>query len=470
MTYNVRAHSYVVGGLGVTGQACVRFLKQQGAKVKAFDTRDTFNVSAPLNICVTTGTLPRDFFAGVDTLVLSPGLPLNIEQVKQAKACGVEVIGDVELFARLNNTPTIGITGSNGKTTVTLLTTHMLKACGYEVCEAGNVGRPVLETLPESMAELETQSSSLDVIVLELSSFQLETTSSLKLNAASILNISDDHLDRHGDMQQYTAAKQRIFSHCHTAVVWRGDKQVTPTSNCENTITYGLDISDTGFGLREGVITFNGEALLNTADIRLAGMHNVLNVMASLALCQAFSTSLNKPALLNTAARAVASFTSAPHRCVQIANINGVKWIDDSKATNVGATIAAIQGLAPTTNGKIILIAGGDSKGADLSALKPALDESVGEVIALGKDAEKFSAVFRDTTIVASMEKAVLAANLRAGNGDIVLLSPACASIDMFKNYMHRAQVFTDAVTHITEKVKFESDAGAVKEAGGLPS
>ena len=199
-------------------------------------------------------------------------------------------------------------------------------------------------------------------------------------------------------------------------------------------------------------------------------MHNVLNVMASLALCQAFSTSLNKPALLNTAARAVASFTSAPHRCVQIANINGVKWIDDSKATNVGATIAAIQGLAPTTNGKIILIAGGDSKGADLSALKPALDESVGEVIALGKDAEKFSAVFRDTTIVASMEKAVLAANLRAGNGDIVLLSPACASIDMFKNYMHRAQVFTDAVTHITEKVKFESDAGAMKEAGGLPS
>ncbi|AMJ95532.1 UDP-N-acetylmuramoylalanine--D-glutamate ligase [Alteromonas stellipolaris] len=462
MTYNVRAHSYVVGGLGLTGQACVRFLKQQGAKVKAFDTRDTFNVSAPLNICVTTGSLPRDFFAGVDTLVLSPGLSLDIEQVIHAKACGVEVIGDVELFARLNSTPTIGITGSNGKTTVTLLTTHMLKACGYEVCEAGNVGRPVLETLPESVSQRETQP--LDVIVLELSSFQLETTSSLKLNAASILNISDDHLDRHGDMQHYTAAKQRIFSHCDTAVVWRGDYQVKPISACENTITYGLDASDTGFGLREGNITFDGEALLNSADIRLAGMHNILNVMASLALCQAFGAPLNKAAL------AVTSFTSAPHRCVEIANINGVKWIDDSKATNVGATIAAIEGLAPITKGKIILIAGGDSKGADLSALKPALVESVSEVIALGKDAEKFSTIFDNTTLVSSMEMAVSAADLRAVSGDIVLLSPACASIDMFKNYMHRAQVFTDAVTHITASVKFTRDAGATKEAGGLPS
>ena len=462
MTYNVRAHSYVVGGLGLTGQACVRFLKQQGAKVKAFDTRDTFNVSAPLNICVTTGSLPRDFFAGVDTLVLSPGLSLDIEQVIHAKACGVEVIGDVELFARLNSTPTIGITGSNGKTTVTLLTTHMLRACGYEVCEAGNVGRPVLETLPESVSQRETQP--LDVIVLELSSFQLETTSSLKLNAASILNISDDHLDRHGDMQHYTAAKQRIFSHCDTAVVWRGDYQVKPISACENTITYGLDASDTGFGLREGNITFDGEALLNSADIRLAGRHNILNVMASLALCQAFGAPLNKAAL------AVTSFTSAPHRCVEIANINGVKWIDDSKATNVGATIAAIEGLAPITKGKIILIAGGDSKGADLSALKPALVESVSEVIALGKDAEKFSTIFDNTTLVSSMEMAVSAADLRAVSGDIVLLSPACASIDMFKNYMHRAQVFTDAVTHITASVKFTRDAGATKEAGGLPS
>ena len=462
MTYNVRAHSYVVGGLGLTGQACVRFLKQQGAKVKAFDTRDTFNVSAPLNICVTTGSLPRDFFAGVDTLVLSPGLSLDIEQVIHAKACGVEVIGDVELFARLNSTPTIGITGSNGKTTVTLLTTHMLRACGYEVCEAGNVGRPVLETLPESVSQRETQP--LDVIVLELSSFQLETTSSLKLNAASILNISDDHLDRHGDMQHYTAAKQRIFSHCDTAVVWRGDYQVKPISACENTITYGLDASDTGFGLSEGNITFDGEALLNSADIRLAGMHNILNVMASLALCQAFGAPLNKAAL------AVTSFTSAPHRCVEIANINGVKWIDDSKATNVGATIAAIEGLAPITKGKIILIAGGDSKGADLSALKPALVESVSEVIALGKDAEKFSTIFDNTTLVSSMEMAVSAADLRAVSGDIVLLSPACASIDMFKNYMHRAQVFTDAVTHITASVKFTRDAGATKEAGGLPS
>ncbi|MED5324780.1 MAG: Mur ligase family protein, partial [Pseudomonadota bacterium] len=231
MSYNVREHSYVVGGLGVTGQACVRFLLQKQATVKAFDTRANFSAPADLDGDLDSGmqafmaekvtctALSEDYFDGVDTLVLSPGLALNIEQVALAQKCGVEVIGDVELFARLNAstsgaTPAkrvVGITGSNGKTTVTLLVNHLLKSCGVKSIEAGNVGRPVLEALQ----------SDADVVVMELSSFQLETTSSLVLEAATVLNISDDHLDRHGTLEAYIDAKHRIFDNAKSAVVWR---------------------------------------------------------------------------------------------------------------------------------------------------------------------------------------------------------------------------------------------------------
>ncbi|MEC8640765.1 MAG: Mur ligase family protein, partial [Pseudomonadota bacterium] len=238
MSYNVREHSYVVGGLGVTGQACVRFLLQKQATVKAFDTRANFtlvtdpdsdldtDMQAFMAEKVTCTALSEDYFDGVDTLVLSPGLALNIEQVALAQKCGVEVIGDVELFARLNAstsdaTPAkrvVGITGSNGKTTVTLLVNHLLKSCGVKSIEAGNVGRPVLEALQ----------SDADVVVMELSSFQLETTSSLVLEAATVLNISDDHLDRHGTLEAYIDAKHRIFDNAKSAVVWRDGEFVAP--------------------------------------------------------------------------------------------------------------------------------------------------------------------------------------------------------------------------------------------------
>ncbi|MEC8749293.1 MAG: Mur ligase family protein, partial [Pseudomonadota bacterium] len=238
MSYNVREHSYVVGGLGVTGQACVRFLLQKQATVKAFDTRANFTLAtgpdsdldtdmqAFMAEKITCNALSEDYFDGVDTLVLSPGLALDIEQVALAQKCGVEVIGDVELFARLNAstsgaTPAkrvVGITGSNGKTTVTLLVNHLLKSCGVKSIEAGNVGRPVLEALQ----------SDADVVVMELSSFQLETTSSLVLEAATVLNISDDHLDRHGTLEAYIDAKHRIFDNAKSAVVWRDGEFVAP--------------------------------------------------------------------------------------------------------------------------------------------------------------------------------------------------------------------------------------------------
>ena len=492
MSYNVREHSYVVGGLGVTGQACVRFLLQKQATVKAFDTRANFtlvtdpdsdidtDMQAFMAEKVTCTALSEDYFDGVDTLVLSPGLALNIEQVALAQKCGVEVIGDVELFARLNAstsdaTPAkrvVGITGSNGKTTVTLLVNHLLKSCGVKSIEAGNVGRPVLEALQ----------SDADVVVMELSSFQLETTSSLVLEAATVLNISDDHLDRHGTLEAYIDAKHRIFDNAKSAVVWRDGEFVAPyeqlitdakgiaasnavsdgesnaASNEEslaskNIVEYGLGESTTGLAIasfdgddsarddeQSLYITFKDEKLIALSDIHLAGMHNVLNIMAALGICLQLGVS---PAL---AVKHLRSFKAAPHRCVEIARVNDIRYIDDSKATNIGATVAALEGLAPTIQGKLILIAGGDAKGADIASLSPYLTKYVSHVFALGKDAHLFEKSFAHTTRVATMKDAVKAATRLAAPGDVVLLSPACASLDMFKNYMHRGDVFKQDV------------------------
>ena len=492
MSYNVREHSYVVGGLGVTGQACVRFLLQKQATVKAFDTRANFtlvtdpdsdidtDMQAFMAEKVTCTALSEDYFDGVDTLVLSPGLALNIEQVALAQKCGVEVIGDVELFARLNAstsdaTPAkrvVGITGSNGKTTVTLLVNHLLKSCGVKSIEAGNVGRPVLEALQ----------SDADVVVMELSSFQLETTSSLVLEAATVLNISDDHLDRHGTLEAYIDAKHRIFDNAKSAIVWRDGEFVAPdeqiiadakgnaasnavsdgesnaASNEEslaskNIVEYGLGESTTGLAIasfdgddsarddeQSLYITFKGEKLIALSDIHLAGMHNVLNIMAALGICLQLGVS---PAL---AVKHLHSFKAAPHRCVEIARVNDIRYIDDSKATNIGATVAALEGLAPTIQGKLILIAGGDAKGADIASLSPYLTKYVSHVFALGKDAHLFEKSFAHTTRVATMKDAVKAATRLAAPGDVVLLSPACASLDMFKNYMHRGDVFKQDV------------------------
>ena len=491
MSYNVREHSYVVGGLGVTGQACVRFFLQKQATVKAFDTRANFtlvtdpdsdldtDMQAFMAEKVTCTALSEDYFDGVDTLVLSPGLALNIEQVALAQKCGVEVIGDVELFARLNAstsdaTPAkrvVGITGSNGKTTVTLLVNHLLKSCGVKSIEAGNVGRPVLEALQ----------SDADVVVMELSSFQLETTSSLVLEAATVLNISDDHLDRHGTLEAYIDAKHRIFDNAKSAIVWRDGEFVAPdeqiiadakgnaasnavsdgesnaVSNAEfnedalaskNIVEYGLGESTTGLAIasfdgddeQSLYITFKGEKLIALSDIHLAGMHNVLNIMAALGICQQLGVS---PVL---AVKHLHSFKAAPHRCVEIACVNDIRYIDDSKATNIGATIAALEGLAPTIQGKLILIAGGDAKGADIASLSPYLTKYVSHVFALGKDAHLFEKSFAHTTRVATMKDAVKAATRLAAPGDVVLLSPACASLDMFKNYMHRGDVFKQDV------------------------
>ena len=429
---NLAAKNWVVAGLGVTGRASVDFLARSGAQVKCWDTRETLVI--PEDFCheVALGKVEDSYWEGVDILVLSPGISPQLDDIQRALAHGVEVIGDVELYARVNQTPAFGITGSNGKTTVTLLLTHILDAFGFKVMAAGNVGKAVLNTVDED----------LDYVVIELSSFQLETTSSLKLKGATILNISDDHLDRHGTILAYSAAKQRIYDNADCAVYWRGQAATYPNVDVVKQLTTGLGNVSNDFGYDDTSrhILFKGVPVLDMRRCQLLGKHNVLNIQAALALATLAGI---EP---QNAAEAVYSFVGAPHRCTEIGTYRGVRFIDDSKATNVGATVAAIKGLSDSVEGKLILIAGGDAKGADLSLLKPSLDKHVAKLITLGRDANKLSVLSNHAHIVANMHEAVVVAFSHAEPGDVVLLSPACASLDMFENYQHRARVFTDAV------------------------
>ncbi|MBU3021533.1 UDP-N-acetylmuramoyl-L-alanine--D-glutamate ligase [Aestuariibacter sp. A3R04] len=433
------SQQFVVAGLGLTGQSVIRFLLESGASVKVWDTRESADIPNTVTVPVSLGTVPTTYWQNVDTLVLSPGISPFHPCVVDAREQGVDIIGDVELFARINRAPVLAITGSNGKTTVTQLTSHILNACRGNVCAAGNVGKPVLDTLGEHW----------DMLVLELSSFQLESTYSLNALGATILNITDDHLDRHGTMAAYAAAKQRIYRHSEYAVIWRGHGETYPVNGPladkkSQWVSVGLDLSSTDFGYADNHITWQGEAILNMNDVALVGQHNILNIQVALALCVIAGVEPSE------AAMEVGTFKPAPHRCVEVAHTRGVRWIDDSKATNIGATLAALEGLSNGNVGKLILIAGGDGKGADFSVLKGAFSKYVDVLITMGKDGKAMADLLPGAHYVHDMQAAVSLATEYATAGDIVLLSPACASIDMFDNYMHRGQVFAQAIGEVS--------------------
>ena len=433
MCSTVENKNLVVAGFGKSGQASARFLIDKGLSFSVWDTRHDIAIPDWVNGPFYAGQLPDDFWQNTDIAVVSPGLALSHPELQRATAHGVELIGEIELFARYNQASVIGITGSNGKTTVTLLVTHILKAAGMNVIAAGNVGTPALSTLNNKP----------DWVVLELSSFQLETTHSLHLEAATILNISDDHLDRHRTLTAYSDAKQRIYNNATHALCWR-EQQVTYPLQLSVTVTeFGASATNDDFGLSDGWITWQGKKVLDISKVKLTGTHNILNIQAAIGLAMLAGVSTS------AAAEAVYTFEPVPHRCVQIANHNDVRWIDDSKATNAGATLAAITGIRPQCSGKLILIAGGDAKGADLSVLSEALQAHVDTLITLGKDGPAIAAFSPDAIQVETMRTAVQQANKLASTGDIVLLSPACASLDMFENYEHRAGVFKDAVTEV---------------------
>jgi UDP-N-acetylmuramoylalanine--D-glutamate ligase len=373
-------------------------------------------------------------------VVVSPGIALDDPVVVRAREAGAEIVGDIDLFIREAAAPVIGITGSNAKSTVTEMVGAAALRAGLNVGVGGNLGTPALDLL----------SPSRQLYVLELSSFQLERASSLGLAVATVLNISADHLDRHGDMQRYHQAKHRIFRNCGRAVLNRDDPLTAPlVADSVELVSWGM--GEPGlreFGLRyvdgQECLCHGFDRLLAVADLPLPGRHNVANALATLAIAHA--AGLPQEAAL----AALGDFRGLPHRCEQVAEINGVRWINDSKGTNIGATRAALEGLGGDRD--IILIAGGQGKGADFSQLKPAVGRHCRQLLLIGEDAGRLQAALGDTvtsSLLPDLEAAVEQAAALARAGDCVLLSPACASFDMFPGYAARGEAFRQAVGRI---------------------
>ena len=437
----------VVIGLGVTGLSCARYFQRCGIPFSVIDTRAdapglaAFQREMP-DVPVYAGVYPTDLVTGAGELVVSPGVALDAPVVAQARSAGVPIIGDIDLFMREAAAPVVGITGSNAKSTVTELVGQMARDAGLNVGVGGNLGTPALDLLDPARA----------LYVLELSSFQLERAGALNLEVATVLNVSPDHLDRHGSITQYHQAKHRIFRGCHKAVVNRDDPLTVPLvgpgvdviSWCMRTPELG------GFGLDqvdgEEYLCHGFEHLLPSRELGLVGRHNVANALAALALGHA--AGIPAASMVATLRR----FAGLPHRCQPVAEIAGVRFVNDSKGTNIGATIAALNGMGENRN--ILLIAGGQGKGADFAELRPAVAAHCKSLILLGEDAPLLEAALQDYVPVfrvGSMEEAVATAAGQAAAGDCVLLSPACASFDMFAGYTHRGEVFTRAVQQLRE-------------------
>lgn len=439
----------VVVGLGKTGLSCVRFLRARGYQVAVNDTRLTPPNLTELNaefpeVEVSLGRLDETLLLRAQEIITSPGISINEPELLSARVnAGISVIGDIELFCRATTKPIVAITGSNAKSTVTTLVGLMAENAHIKVGVGGNLGTPVLELLnPET-----------ELYILELSSFQLETTHSLKAAAAIVLNISEDHMDRYANMQAYHQAKHRIYRNCQFYITNRQDPLTVPLlPKAVPHTSFGLDTPDlTTYGVirdaGQNYLAKGREKLLLASEMGIFGEHNIANALAALALGEAVHIPM--AVMLQT----LKEFNGLPHRCQLVSKHQGVAWYNDSKGTNVGATLAAIDGLGAAITGKVILIAGGVGKGQDFTPLSPALAKYGKAVILIGEDASKI-----DAAITANINKvyaptlmaAVHQAQTLASVGDAVLLSPACASFDMFKHYEDRGQQFVSAVVTVT--------------------
>lgn len=444
MSLIVSDHFRIIVGLGKSGMSLVRFLAKQGVSFAVADTRDNPPELATLRqdypqIEVRCGELDVEFLCRADELYVSPGLALATPALQQAAAHGVKLSGDIELFARNAKAPIVAISGSNAKSTVTTLVGEMAAAAGKRVAVGGNLGTPALDLLDDSV----------ELYVLELSSFQLETTDQLGAEVATVLNVSEDHMDRYSGLPAYHLAKHRIFRGARQVVVNRQDALSRPLIGeglpCW---TFGLNTPDFhGFGLREEngekYLAFQFDTLMPVRELKIRGGHNQSNALAALALGHAVGLPFD--AMLSS----LRTFTGLAHRCQWLRDREGVSYYDDSKATNVGAALAAIEGLGADIPGKLVLIAGGDGKGADFSALRAPVIAHCRVVLLLGRDAELLAQTFGDALPlirVKTLEEAVQRAAEWAQDGDAVLLSPACASLDMFKNFEERGRVFAQAV------------------------
>lgn len=451
----------VVLGAGMTGLSCLRFLHGQNLSFAVNDSRPMpfSNVDEQTQYAkdypkanFVFGQWQPSLIASADVIIASPGIDLVGEGITALISKDCLVIGDVELFCLVNNsrrTPMkmLAVTGSNGKSTVVSLLAYLANVIGVNAALAGNIGEPILDLLQEKEADDIQRTDQPDIIIVELSSFQLETLSSMKAIAASVLNLSDDHLDRHKTLANYQAIKQSIYPQAKIAVVSREDQASNTLVAAQETVTFGLDKPIQGhFGLNvienKQVLMFGEQILRSLDELPLAGMHNALNYMAALAL--GYSAGWSLLAMTEN----LTGFKGLAHRCQRVISTDNIQWINDSKATNVGATLAAITGLAPTllSKYKLILIAGGDGKGADFSALTTILNCDVDQLITLGKDGAEIAELVSDAIQVKTLGEAVERAKKIAHPGDMVLLSPACASIDMFKNYQVRGEQFITAV------------------------
>lgn len=440
----------VVIGLGMSGLSAARFLASRGQQVVVMDSRptppglDTFRGEFP-EVEVHVGSFNPELLLSADELVVSPGVSLREPEIAAAIDAGVSITGDVGLFLREASKPVIAITGSNAKSTVTELTGQMINDAGMRAGVGGNIGQPVLELLDDE---------DIDVFVLELSSFQLETLDTVNAEVATVLNISPDHMDRYEGLPEYHQAKHRIFRGCRQVVVNRDDPLSQPLVPASVTHwSFGLGEPDLNqFGVRQLAdgdwLAFGHENLIPATDLKIFGTHNLANALASLALGHAVGVPMQS--MVDT----LRVFAGLPHRCQWIAEIRDVQYFNDSKGTNVGATVAAIEGLAPVLKGGLLLIAGGEGKGADFSDLKEPCRNAVRKAFLIGKDARELAACLESVcplVLCDSLEQAVSEAAGCASAGDAVLLSPACASFDMFRGFEHRGEVFVEAVRRLEE-------------------
>ena len=435
--------SHVVLGLGATGLSVVRYLCEQGITPLVMDSRhqppgvDDLTRLFP-DVELFTGGFDCRYLVQANQIIISPGIAVDTPEIRAAIDMGIEVIGDVELFARelQGREPcVIGITGSNGKSTVTCLVGEMAMAAGFNYAVGGNIGVPALDLLKDPK----------DLYILELSSFQLETTHSLNCISATCLNISEDHMDRYTDLEAYRQAKLSLYCQTKHALFNRDDEQTKPNDPM-NQNSFGLSIPcDDEWGIREGKIVHGASEIMSLKDVALAGSHNHSNLLAAMAL--AYRAGVDKESMIQVAV----TFTGLTHRCELVAVHNGVSYINDSKATNVGATVAALEGFDNHLGG-IILIAGGDGKGADFQPLEQAL-QGLSHLITLGKDGDKIAALYEGAIRVNSMFEAVKKARELAETGDIVLMSPACASLDMYKNFMARGEDFRTEVNALGDEL-----------------
>jgi len=440
----LQAPRTLIVGLGATGLSCARFLARQGVEVAVTDSRRQPPALSDMqkelpDVPLFVGGFDVDAFARAERIVVSPGVSLREPLLKDARRRGIEIIGDIELFARTAAAPVVAITGSNGKSTVTTLVGAMASYAGRDVRVGGNLGTPALDLIREHEP---------DLYVLELSSFQLETVSSLQCQAATVLNVSPDHLDRYDSIDSYVRAKRQIYAGAKVQIVNRDDPAASaPTSGKGLTVSFGLNQPDAqDFGIADSAagnwIVKGGERWLPVSDVRMPGGHNLANALAALALGDAIG--LPRQAMLHV----LREFPGLPHRTQWVAEYRGVRWFNDSKATNIGAALAAIQGL----DGPLVLIAGGLGKGADFGDLAAGMSEHVKAVVLLGEAAgvieQSLSGRVR-TEHAENMTDAVRRAAAMAVAGDTVLLSPACASFDMFDGYQERGDLFVRAVQEL---------------------